>query len=81
MILDIDQVGKLEYKINGSEVIGTLNGTKLNNATHSIEADNDNKDRRDEAQHHVILPINGKYSIHIILRNIEGMNNETRIAA
>ncbi len=80
MSLDIDHIGKLEYRIEGNKVVGTLNGVKLETASHNIQADNETKGARHQAQHHVILPVNGQYSVHIILRNIESMN-ETKLAA
>lgn len=79
--LDIDKIGKLEYTIHGDKVVGALNGIKLEETSHSVEADNETEGQRDPGQHHVMLPVNDKYAVHIILRNIDAISEEIKLAA
>jgi len=79
--IDFEQAGELKYTIDGSKVKGTLGGLPLNSAFHSVEADNENNGKREDSQHHVIVPFDHKYSVHIIIRNLDGLCEEIRLAA
>lgn len=80
--LDTKELGELNFSVDGSKVTGLRNGVQLESMTHNITSDYDSEGRckSQHIQEHVFQTISDRFSIHIIIRDLDQLGNTGELA-
>lgn len=74
IVLNVENLGTVKCIMNGSKVDVLLNGVHVENISHYIQADAGSDDNKQDIQHHVFLPVDGRFGIQLILRDLGNIN-------
>ena len=82
VVMNFEELGELNLNISGSSVAGSLNGQSLGEISQSVRSDYESEDssRSQHVQSHVFLPINDRFSIQIIIRDLDQLEGEGQLA-
>ena len=80
-MLNYEGLGEFNLNLSDSNVTGSLNGVALGEMSHSVRCDYESKDasRSQHIQSHVFLPLNDRFSIQIIIRDLDQLEGEGQI--
>lgn len=81
-VFEIEEVGRVDFKINEKSSTVCINGKLIGEVTHNVVSDRDFEGKRDYSQHHTLLPNDDSFDFQFIMRGIEKyIINETKMAA
>jgi len=82
VVMNFEELGELNLNISGSSVAGSLNGQSLGEISQSVRSDYESEDssRSQHVQSHVFLSINDRFSIQIIIRDLDQLEGEGQLA-
>jgi|GEM_PF-5177526 len=82
LTINIEELGSLDLLVNDTDVNGSLNGLPLEKMSHRVESDYDSKDsgKSQHVQTHTFIPINDRYSIQVIIRDLDQLGDVKELA-
>ena len=86
VVMNFEELGELNLNISGNSVAGSLNGQSLGEISQSVRSDygmglkEGSASRSQHVQSHVFLPINDRFSIQIIIRDLDQLEGEGQLA-
>ena len=86
VVMNFDELGELNLNISGTSVAGSLNGQSLGEMSQMVKSDygigleENSACRSQHVQSHVFLPINDRFSIQIIIRDLDQLEGEGQLA-
>jgi len=80
VVMKFDELGELNLDISGSSVTGSLNGQSIGKISQAVRCDYGHDSDSDSSlsqhvQSHVFLPVNDRFSIQIIIRDLDQLED------